>query len=71
MTEFEFKAWMEEYIKSDKFDSKLVMERLKSVHYCPKVNNYSITANATVIGTTAYNKPIASYKGEFDYKIAI
>ena len=71
MTVFEFKTWMAEYIKSEKFDSKLVMERLKSVHYCPKVNKYSITGNANIIGTTTYDKPIASYKAEFNYKIAI
>lgn len=71
MTEMEFKNWMAEYLKSERFDAKLIMDKLKSVHYYPKKNEYSFTQNSNVVGTMAYKNSNTTYDINFKYDITI
>jgi len=56
MTAEQFKAWMTEYIKSDVFDSNMVLEKLNTVHYQPEKFNYIMMGNSTATGFANYGR---------------
>ena len=56
------------YIKSECFDAKTIIAKLRSVHYTNLTNALRTDANSNVTTGVYYEMPVGTYNGKFTYE---